>query len=543
MSPIRVFDVIYRRRMVFIGTAIGLIIIASVVLSANFFGNSKKAKAVGFEASTSKLVVPQDEIIYIGSSGYVSQRFYSKEAEPINSAHQLSQTGSPADHIYNTQVASVNCPDASVWGASFASGKCRSIVGDGTGMILKFIQEIDIYGTVVIGDRVAFDSPNITIHSTGKIFANGQDNQLGWHDDCGAGGAGGINGGATTWINPANPNELGISLEGDHIYTCGEIGPFPNGSTEAGDTSTQTSPESRRIWSKYNIFALDVAVASYFKDIAGYAIAGGNGAKSGPPLDNPTHGNEGLGATAVIGVGGGGGSGPAGDIRDDDTGSSGGGGGGFGVAFKTQSLKVDVSAEVNATGGDSLINLIEKQLTPLSGAGELAGGGFGGPGGGGVIIISAPEINFSDENHPGSQVSPNYEIFDAKAGIFLPQNDSFNSTVFAPAKASDGKVIVYSGGGVSVKKTVINVTAGSSGRPNYVFRAGDTVQVTLDIANLTIGQAATVSDDIFYDGRNMPTVNPALISNSGKVAGTQVVWIIANPRTTKMKLTYTMVIN
>ncbi|MCX6810682.1 MAG: hypothetical protein NTY30_03055 [Candidatus Berkelbacteria bacterium] len=186
MKPIKVFKVLARRRIIIVCLVFVLVLGIGIGLGANLLQKAKKAKAVTFLANSDSLVIPENSIVYIGAGGYISQKFYTQTAESYNPAHFISSAGltMPADRIWQTNYNGCSSvPTPTVWADTSYSNGCYSFISDGAGMILKYNKSIDIYGTVVIGDRVVFDAPNITLHSGSKIFANGQRiqrQQFGW---------------------------------------------------------------------------------------------------------------------------------------------------------------------------------------------------------------------------------------------------------------------------------------------------------------------------------------------------------------------------
>lgn len=540
MKPIRIFDVLARRRLLIAGVAIALIIAASV--SFALFQRTKKAQAVEFVATADSLVVPENSILYIGTWGYVSQRFFSKEAEPYNASHFIVSNGAiiPPYRVWQTNWSFGPCPDPAVWGDISYSKLCRLFISDGAGMILKYNRSIDIYGTVVIGDRVVFDAPNITLHPGSKIFANGQDGQLGFGDHCGAAGVGGQNGGVNTTTTNLVGEHPGDAPAGEFILPCNAnmdgVGPVNQYFVVGGLLNA--------------LQAISDPVEQYFI-INGTTINGGDGQPGGHAIQGGAHyGGSGVG---TIGAGGGGGSGASGSTSGDDHGNSGGAAGGFGLVFKSASLNIYDSAKVNASGGNTIISTQGNPQTP--GHGRNATGGFGGVGGGGVIIINSLSVNFfAAGTSTPTAVPANYSLFNIDAGKFEPsaQFPQFDFR-FAPGyqadsggyffKPSDGKLILNIGNGIaSVKKTVTNLGSGDGQlRPNYVFRAGDTVQVKLDVTNLVIGQPVEIRDEIFSDAVNTATVSIP-IADGGVIDGSSVVWSFT-ANTNVKTLTYTMKVN
>lgn len=523
MKPIRVFEVLARRRFLLAAIVFVLVLGAGIGLGGSILHTTKKAQALSYNADS--LILGSNDVMYIGAGGYVSQKFYYDQGMPTDSAKQLPAAANPpADGVYTASnislLSSGSCPGKHHGDSGGAYQNCAYITGNGSGMIIKFNKSIQIDGTIYIGDRVVLEAPTITINSTARIYADGQAGHLAFGDGCGVGGIGGISGGN------GGSNTEGNAAEHDAI-NCPD------------DQNGQPGAQ--------NLAALNSSAANYF-NVNSQPIVGGSSGASSNPIDGVRSGIA--GAAGGLGIGAGGPSGAIGASGSKDKASSGGGGGGFGlVVHATTNLNIQTGALITAAGGNSLLNSSDttngSDATPQeTGHGYIASGGFGAPGGGGVIIIDTPNISFS--NSAGSAVAPDYSsnVFSVKAGEF---DYSVNlSLPLTPGKAADGKLILNIGNGtVSVKKTVTNVTAGTD-RPNYVFRSGDSVKITLEVSNLMIGQPVTIKDEVFSDGKNFPLVDSGSISDKpyGQLSGGQIVWIFAADKinATSKILTYTMTV-
>jgi hypothetical protein len=482
---------IQRRRLFTAVSLVFLLFFSALLISSKYYNTSTKA----FSADTTQLVVNSDEMLYLGSSQN-SGRIWGSVAEPYTAAGVAVAISPPAtytyptDSIYTNQYFNIA---ASTFGSHFSSTgcptkfnqkaqlipstspernqtldysnpysgmTCYAMISHGDGMILRYSQKITINGTLFLGDRVVLEAPEIIIGPTAKIFGNGQDGQLGYGDDCGAGGIGASQGGTNS--------SGGISLPGDSkpamaFWSCSSPQPGVQGSYSLITGSVfQTK-----------------AIASYF-NVNGQYTQGGAGADGTYNSSLSKIGGGKL--SGDIGVGGSGGSGATSSSTSVDHGSSGGGGGGFGLVFHaSKTLDVSNQAIVTVAGGNS--NSIDGSAQWPYLHAKLAEGGFGGPGGGGVIIIDTPNIIFGG----GTEV-PNYNVFNVQGGDFYHEQNLQYKMVQIPEQASPGALIVKSAGYSKIAKTV---------SPENV-NPGQVVTVTLTIP--VASGSYSVVDEFLNDG-------------------------------------------
>lgn len=500
MSNYSISQKIRSRKTIFFYSVIGLLIILVATVGFLLTRNNKTARA--WENTPAKLVVGENDVLYIGPGGYTSQRMWSSYGQPNIPERQISSVATaPAGNIYaSTNVTGINCPTRYLDGGSFVN--CNALVGDGSGMIVKYDQSIEIAGTVFITDRVVLEAPNITIIGTGKIIASGQDGSLGYGDICGYGGIGGLIGGTSSandisfdkalWPDEAQ-NELLPELRGKYWAKCDE---------DASGNQGYQNPGLKDISS---------SVRPYFSIGQSDDVYGGAGGQGGQAQLGSKTSPAGVGG--LLGLGGAGSSGATGTSGGDDHGSAGGGGGGFGIVFKAlNSLNVSTSAIITVSGGKALNNYYDdaypSEVSPQdTGHQNNPTGGFGGPGGGGVIIIDSGSTKFID--NAGVERAPDYSVFNIRAGTFDLLTNTTKELLYPPKTAEDGKLIILSeiGKNVSIKKSLRKISG--TGSP-YSVQPGDILEVTLDVSNLTPNQSVTITDEMFND---------AGMSNSVFVAG------------------------
>lgn len=540
MANYQISQKIRSRKSVVFYSLLSVLVLSLAITAFVLSRNSKVARA--WVNTPDNLTVAENDMLYIGPGGYVAQRMWSQDGQPLDIGKIASfqpTDSAPAGHVYTAsnvmdlRVAepgnlALGCPDK-YFQATY-TGQCMAIKGDGSGMIVRYNGTITISGTVFVTDRVVLEAPNIIITRTAKIIASGQDGHLGYGDSCGAGGIGGTIGGTSSSNNIA----LGGTYGGRKYVSCqGNIN---------GNQGYQSSFQATGLKNINN------DVENYFMMPTDYLIYGGTGGQSSDPIDGGAIGS--LGTSGLIGVGGAGSSGATGATSDKDHGSSGGGGGGFGIVFKaTEKMEVSVDAYITAKGGDSTVATDGTNQYP--GHGHVATGGFGGPGGGGVIVLDASSIDFTnsvcrrlgwwDPCHTEyiEPTAANYEIFDVQAGEF---NINLNETNIrkAPGHAYDGKLVIFPelGKNVSVKKSLSKINR--TGSP-YSVQPGDIIEVTLEVSNLIPGQAVTVKDEIFNDaGTNYGTFRSCIDSCSH--SGLEVSWNLS-PTTNTKTLTYQIEIN
>ncbi len=468
------------RKIVFLYTLIGILVLSLVAVSFLLTRNNKTARA--WENIPDKLVVAENDVLYIGPGGYTSQRMWSSYGEPSRPEKQLQTIATaPEGNVYvSGNVAGIICPTRYLDGGSFVN--CNAIIGDGSGMIVRYNKSIEIAGTVFITDRVILEAPNITITGTAKIIASGQNGSLGYGDNCGFGGIGGMVGGTSSSNNIdvySVPEDSGTDKR------------YANCSDEVDGKPGYQSP---------NIKELATILKQYFI-VNNEQLYGGSGGQSSDPFKGNSYGT--VGTYSLLGLGGAGASGATGATGggDKDHGSSGGSGGGFGIVFKvSENLIIDTAATITASGGDTTVNesdtkVPESSISPQdTNHAKNVTGGFGGPGGGGVIVVDAVSTKFIDSS--GKEIAQNYAVFNVSAGKFdYPANRLVYKT---PGVAEDGKLIVLSeiGKNVSIKKSLSKVDG--IGSP-YSVQPGDVLQVTLDISNLVPNQRVTITDELFND--------------------------------------------
>lgn len=529
-----------RKSVLFYSVVIVLVLVLALVAFL-LTRNSKIARA--WVNTPDNLTVAEDDMLYIGPGGYIAQRMWSQDGQPLDigkiSSFQTADSA-PAGHVYtssnviNLKVAepgniALGCPDRYFQPGSTYTGQCMALRSDGTGMIVRYNDTIIISGTVFVTDRVVLEAPNIIITHTARIIASGQDGHLGFGDSCGVGGIGGMIGG-TSSSNTIGPAVSPGDDPGHHQYVSCQ-------GNKAGNEGYQNSVQAP------GIKALSDDVAKYFTMPTNYPIYGGVGGDSSEPIDGAA--NYGFGTAAMIGVGGAGASGATGATLSKDHGSSGGGGGGFGIVFKaSQNLEVDESAYITAAGGNSTVSSDGNSQYP--GHGHVATGGFGGPGGGGVIVVDAANVDFKRTTCRGfprvscitRETAPNYEIFNVSAGRFLVYQDQ--TARQAPALAYDGKLIILPdlGKNVSIKKSLNKVNG--SGSP-YSVQLGDVIEVTLDVSNLIPGQAVVIKDEFFNDaGTNFASFQSC--TDSCISSGADVTWNL-DPTLPTKTLKYVVKIN
>lgn len=478
MSNYSISQKIRSRRVVFLYTLIGILVLSLAVVGFLLTRNNKTARA--WENTQDKLVVGVNDVLYIGPGGYTSQRMWSSYGEPNRPERQLSTATAPAGNVYvHDRVAGMSCPTRYLDGGSFVS--CHALVGDGSGMIVRYDQSIEIAGTVFITDRVILEAPNITITGTAKIIASGQNGSLGFGDNCGFGGIGGMIGGTSS-----SNNIDAYSIPGD----SGTDKRYADCNGEVNGQPGYQSP---------NIKELASGLRQYFV-VNNEQLYGGHGGQSSDPFDGSNHGT--VGSYSLLGLGGAGASGATGVSGSLDHGSSGGSGGGFGLVFKVSgNFIIDTGATITASGGDTTANGSDQEVPNVSispqdtGHRHLVTGGFGGPGGGGVIIIDSANTKFIDSS--GKEIAQNYAVFNVSAGKFdYPANRLVDIT---PGVAEDGKLIILSeiGKNVSIKKSLQKIKG--IGNSPYSVQLGDVLQVTLDISNLVPNQNVTITDELFTD--------------------------------------------
>jgi hypothetical protein len=468
---------IKRRRIFTVLTLLFLIIFSALFVTSKYYNTKTKAAAT-FTAD--EMILGPNDVMYIGAQGYTSQRFYSDIGMPANSTPEFNLGSStlPAGHNHvfnNTNVTTLSqslCPTRRD-GSSAPFETCAYIVGDGTGMIIRFNQKIQIDGQLYIGDRVVLEAPEIIIGDTGKIYANGQDGSLGYGDLCGPGGIGG-------------------SIGGSSQYGAPELIPTHSANDGLGHTLLYCSPGVAGAEGRQIIGSLFADVASQFTIDGIAAIGGAAGYNSGPLNGSP--GVTYTGVTSAVGVGGGGPSGPTGSTSGEgeaggDHGSSGGGGGGFGVVLKaSNSLTVSTSSVITAKGGNSPVSdetAAARGGSPqYPGHSQLASGGYGGPGGGGVIIVDSGNIHFTIG---GQTAMPNYTIFNVMPGIF--NNVSELDTHKFPGTASAGTFAIRQAGFSKISKQVSPLNVNPGGQ----------VTVTLTIP-VSQGGTFNVEDEVLNDG-------------------------------------------
>lgn len=545
MANYQISQKIRSRKTVVFYSLLVVLVLAVVVTAFLLTRDNKIARA--WANTPDNLTVAEDDMLYIGPGGYIAQRMWSQDGQPLDIPKIASfpaTSSAPSGHVYtsanvmNLKVAepgstALGCPDRYLMPGTTYTGQCMAIKGDGSGMIVRYNDTITISGTVFIADRVVLEAPNIIITRTAHIIASGQDGHLGFGDSCGVGGIGGTTGG-TSSNNTIGPATSPGDDPGHHRYvSC-------NGNVD-GIQGYQSSPQAPELR------PLNNDLYSYFTMPTDYPIYGGHGAQSSDPIDGGHHGVDGI--SAMIGVGGSGASGATGATNSKDHGSSGGGGGGFGVVFKaTRNILVDDSAYITAAGGNSVVSTDGTSQYP--GHGHTATGGFGGPGGGGVIVIDAASVDFQHSTCRGPfydpcryvsvrETAPNYEIFNVSAGNFEINLNETNIRR-SPGEAYDGKLIILPdlGKNVSIKKSLSKVSG--DGSP-YSVQPGDVIEVTLDVSNLLPGQAVQIKDEFFNDaGTNYASFQSCTDSCSS--SGVDVTWNL-NPTSTTKTLKYVVRIN
>lgn len=526
MAHYQISRKIRSRKNIIFYSIISLLILALALVVFLATRNNKTARA--FVNTRNVLDVGANDLLYIGPGGYMSQRMWSQDGQPIDIDKQIRQTYSAgAGNVYgsgnviNLKQAqpgdtAVGCPPNYLGSGKFSS--CMAIVGDGTGMIIRYDQEIIIRGTVYIADRVVLEAPYIKLAASARVIASGQDGHLGYGDWCGAGGIGGTLGGTSS----NNILSLIGTKDGRGYVTCAK---------ETRGTTAYQMPYIR---------PLSSSVADYFT-VNGQVVRGGEGGYSGGSIQGGIKGRD--GTWGEIGVGGGGASGATGSTQGDDHGSSGGAGGGFGIVFKTNRLSVVSGARVTVAGGNTTVSSDGNAQYP--GHGHNATGGFGGPGGGGVVVIDAESVDFFRLYTSGWIVRDDYpaapdysHVFDVSGGVF---NVDYNQEKLSleggvPTDGKRGALVIVSeiGKNVSIRKSLQKIIG--SGSP-YSVQPGDVIEVTLEVSNLVVGQAVTIRDEMFNDaGVNLSTFR-FCSDDCIPPSGTEITWNL-NPTSTSETLTY-----
>lgn len=535
MAHYQISRKIRSRKNIIFYSIISLLILTLALVAFLATRNNKTVRA--FVNTNNVLNVGANDVLYIGPGGYVAQRMWSQDGQPIdvNKISSFPTTNSaPTGNVYtagnvlnlrssDAGNVALGCPTRYLDPGTTYTGACMAIKGNGTGMIVRYDQEITISGTVFVADRVVLEAPNINITRTAKIIASGQDGHLGYGDSCGVGGIGGTLGGTSS------SNNLTIS----HTDSAGRK--YVSCNSNQNGTTAYQAPYIR---------PLSSAVAEYFT-VSGQTIVGGHGGYSSDAAMGNALGID--GTSGLIGVGGGGASGATGSTQGDDHGSSGGAGGGFGVVFKATNLTVAEGAIITAAGGNTTVSSDGNSQYP--GHNHNTTGGFGAPGGGGVIVIDAGAINFVRQAcvawswgmcigvRDDEPAVPNYSVFDVSGGKFdigLDQRDM--RIARAPTNGTDGKLVVISeiGKNVSIRKSLRKISG--SGSP-YSVQPGDFIEVTLEVSNLVVGQAVTIKDEMFNDaGVNFSTFR---FCSGGCIppSGTEITWNLT-PTSTSETLTY-----
>ena len=466
MRQISIVDRINRRKYI---TAACLILLALAIGTFLLSRGTKKTEA--FSYTTSSMTISNGDVLYIGAGGLQSERVWSDDAlrSDINMARNASgvdtnyilparTAAAPLNRVYGPSEvtnmvypATGGCPainsDQNMQnGTAIAAGKCKAIITDGKGAIIRISGDIYIDGYLFLGDRVALVADNITLGPNGKIIGSGQDGgDATDHDKSALGGIGAHNGGQTA-----------LAQAGAPVYSTSTY--YPN------------------LLSYYEPLRLSTELTTFFTDSRGNAISGGNGSNGGTAECKTGAGEK---TPPEIGIGGSGGSGGANGVTGtgDNTGAGGGGGGGYGIALvATNNITTNQSSIIDFSGGDFGQNA------------DL--GGPGGPGGGGVVVFKAKD--FLDKGsvlvNGGTGLSGNFGLCQPTRGVSDGENG-----IFTKISVND----------VSIKKRLFAVEREDV--PNtafnpYALQANDVIRVEITATRLI--PPALVSDKYLTIGGN-----------------------------------------
>lgn len=482
MKQFSIIDRINRRR---IFTFVGLIAVVAILFGFLIAKNPKETKAFTF--TSTNLTVSNGDILYIGAGGLQSERVWSdygrwsdtssgRAASGLDTNYVLGQRYvAPAGHVYGpNEVTNMNypagvgepggggCPRIDTdnrmnGGTQIAPGRCKAIITDGGGAIIRINGDITINGRLYLGDRVVLIANNITLGPTGKIIGSGQSGApADGHDNSAFGGIGAHNGGhsQTPAGSPGSPYFL--STENT------PLGFLPN------------------YLGYYNPLTLSDDVGSYFYDSNGQAIIGGGGARGGngtdasvsPGYPTPvTSRSEGSTGVGELGIGGSGGGGATGSDTSggDDSGAGGGGGGGYGIVLQAQNITTAEGSVITVKGGDY--------------GSSLETGGLGGPGGGGTVVFRSM----------GSSILGQI-IMDGGAGF------SWDGRSVADGGRGTFAQVFLSNPSIQKRLTAQQregVTPTTNFNP-YALQPNDVIKVDIRVSQLTL--PATVTDNLLSLG-------------------------------------------